>query len=127
MAHQYLVELIVKRRADKQNIQLPNQWWLKKFRPTYEYWTKLWDYETKFIKRLLAKYDAECIIEAFNAFDGKNILSAKNPNFEKIIKELQRRKDVLDATREINVLVVKETNVLPRKPKGKQTRLSRLK
>ena len=126
LAHQYLVELIVKRRADKQNIQLPNQWWLAKFKPTYDYWTKLWNYETKFIKPLLEKYDAQCLIDAFTSFDCKDVLSAKNPKLEKVAKEFQRRKDILDATKEEVNITITATNIVPRKQKGKTNRLSKL-
>ena len=127
MPHQYLVELIIKRRADKKGIRLPNRFWIKELKNKYEYWVKIWNHETKYAQRLFKKYDPECVIDAFNSHDGDNILSANNKRLDKLAKEFQRRKDVLDATREKNTLVVTSTVTGPRKQKGKLNKLSRLK
>jgi hypothetical protein len=127
MPHQYLVELIIERRAEKKGIKLPNCFWRKPQRETYDYWYKIFLHETVYAQRLFRKYDAQCVIDAFNSHDGQKILSANNKSLNKLAKEFQRRKDVLDATREKNKLVVTKTDTGPRKQKGKLNKLSKLK
>ena len=121
---QYLVELIIQRRAEKQGIKLPDRFWTD---ISYSYWAKIFYSETKHAKPLFQKYDAECVICAFQSFDCRNILSAANKQLDRISQEFQRRKDLTDSTKEANVVVTTNTNIIPNKPMGKANRLSKLK
>ena len=120
---QYLVELIIKRRSEKQGVNLPDRFWSTE---GYEYWSKIFVSECTHAKRLFAKYDSDCIIDAFNSFDCKNILSCVNKQLEKITKEFQRRKNLLESIKEHNLLQIESTNIIPTKPTGKLSKLSKL-
>jgi len=124
---QYLVELIIKRRADKKGIQLPNRFWSKQLKEDFEYWVKIWNYETKYAQHLFKKYDPDCIIDAFNSYDCRNILSTTNKQLEKITREFQRRKNLIESTKEKIEIVSSNPNIPPPQPTGKKSKLSKLK
>lgn len=123
-ADQFLVELIIQRRAQKQSVVLPPRFWSN---PAFQTWSRIFGSELRHSKPLFNKYDAECIIDAYQSHECKNILSSTNKQFEKVIKEFQRRKDLLDKVQEKIEIVTQSTTVLPRKQVGKQSKLSRLK
>ena len=123
---QYLVELIIQRRAEKKKIKLPDRFWSSK-NIQYTYWSKIFFSECKHAKPLFQKYDPECVICAFQSFDCRNILSAANKQLDRISQEFQRRKDLTDSTKEANVVVTTSVNIVPNKPSGKANRLSKLK
>jgi hypothetical protein len=120
---QFLVELIIQRRAEKQGIKLPDRFWTD---VSYAYWAKIFYSETKHAKPLFKKYDPECVILAYQSFDCRNILSAANKQLDKVAQEFQRRAELLDATQENNTVVTTNINILPNKPVGKANRLSKL-
>ena len=123
---QYLVELIIQRRANKKGITLPNRFWADK-NIQFEYWSKLFYSECKHAKPLFNKYDPECIIDAFQSFDCQYILSAANKQLDKVSREFQRRKDLLDSIKQDTEIVTVATNIVPNKPLGKKNKLSKLK
>jgi len=123
---QYLVELIIQRRASKKNIKLPNRFWSNNS-IQYVYWSKIFFSECKHAKKLFDKYDPDCIIDAFNSHDCKYVLSTANKKLEEITQEFQRRKNLIESTKEQKVIETSNTNIIPRKPIGKQNRLSKLK
>lgn len=123
---QYLVELIIKRRADKQNIKLPDRFWSKEYGGEYDYWTKIFGSELRHSKPLFTKYDPDCIIEAFQSFDCQYILSSTNKQLNKIAKEFQRRKDLLDSVKEVVEVVTTNTDIIPRRAMGKPNKRSKL-
>jgi hypothetical protein len=120
---QYLVELIIQRRAEKQGIKLPDRFWTSS---EYTYWAKIFFSECKHAKPLFQKYDPECVILAYQSFDCRNILSAANKQLDKISHEFQRRKELLDATKEDNTVITTNTNIVPNKPLGKPNKRSKL-
>jgi hypothetical protein len=123
---QYLCELIIQRRAEKKGIKLPDRFWSSK-NIQYAYWSKIFFSECRHAKPLFQKYDPDCVIDAFQSFDCKFILSAANKQLEKIVQEFQRRKDLLESTKETNEVVIVETNILPRPTMGKPNKRSKLK
>ena len=123
---QYLVELIIQRRAAKKGIKLPNRFWSNK-NIQYTYWAKIFFSECKHAKPLFDKYDPDCIIDAFQSHDCQYILSAANKQLEKITKEFQRHKDLVEKTKETNTIQTVDINIIPRKPIGKRNKLSKLK
>lgn len=123
---QYLVELIIKRRSEKQGVNLPDRFWSFK-NNKYEYWKNIFAAECTHAQKLFNKYDAECIIDAFNSYDCRLVLSVTNNKLEKITKEFQRRKDTLEKVREHVNLTIVPTNILPKTPTGKLSKLSKLK
>jgi hypothetical protein len=125
-AAQYLVELIIQRRAKKSKVYLPPGWYKREFGDQYKYWTKIWNYETKFVKQLFEKYDPQCVIDAFNSHDCQMILSANNKKLAEISAEFQRRKKARDLVKEETILNTTSTTAKPRQPQGKQNRLSKL-
>jgi len=120
---QFLVELIIQRRAEKQNIKLPDRFWTS---PEFSYWAKIFYSETKHAKPLFEKYDPECVILAYQSYDCRNILSAANKQLDKVAREFQRRAELLDATKEDNSVITTNTNVIPNKPLGKPNKRSKL-
>lgn len=125
---QYLVELIIKRRADKQKVVLPPRFWSKKeHSEDYSYWTRIFGSELKHSKPLFKKYAPECIIDAFLSHDCQYVLSCTNKQFEKVVQEFQRRKEMLDAVKQEVVIKTSPTTSLPRKQTGKLNKLSKLK
>jgi hypothetical protein len=120
--------LIIKRRADKQKVVLPPRFWSKKeHSEDYSYWTRIFGSELRYAKPLFDKYDPECIINAFLSHDCQYILSCTNKQFEKIVQEFQRRKDMLDSVKQEVVIQTTTTTSLPRKQTGKLSKLSKLK
>jgi hypothetical protein len=124
---QFLVELIIRRRSEKQNIKLPDRFWSKEYSKEYDYWAKIFFSECRHSKPLFDKYDADCVIDAFNSYDCRNILSAANKSFEKIIREFQRRKDLVNKTKEHANLTIMNTNIVPKTQIKRKTRLCKLK
>lgn len=122
-ADQFLVELIIQRRAQRQNIILPPRFWSN---PAFQTWTRIFGSELRHCKPLFSKYDAECIIDAYQSHECKSILSSTNKQFEKIIREFQRRKDLIKETQEKIEIVAQSVTELPRKPTGQKNKLSKL-
>lgn len=123
---QYLVELIIKRRADKKGITLPQRFWSIK-NVQFAYWTQIFGSELRHSKSLFKKYDPECIIDAFNSYDCQYVLSSTNKQLEKITKEFQRRKDLIEQTKQEVNIFTNDINSVPNKKSGTKTRLSKLK
>ena len=126
---QYLVELIIQRRSAKQGVKLPERFWSKKLYSDgeYDYWAKFFYSECSHAKKLFDKYDSDCIIEAFNSYDCRNILSCVNKQLEKTTKEYQRRKNVLESVKESVKIKIVSPDIVPKKSKGKLTKLGKLK
>ncbi len=123
---QYLVELIIQRRSMKKGITLPHRFWADK-NNQFEYLSKLFFSECRHAKPLFNKYDPECVIDAFQSFDCQYVLSAANKQLDKVAKEFQRRKDLIEQTKQETTLVTTDINIIPMKPTGKKNKLSKLK
>lgn len=123
-ADQYLVELIIQRRAERQKVILPPRFWSN---PLFKTWTQIFGSELRHSKSLFDKYDAECIIEAYQSHECKNILSSTNKQFEPVIQEFQRRKNLLESTQEKIEIVTHSTESVPNKSSGQKSKLGKLK
>jgi hypothetical protein len=91
------------------------------------YWKKIFAAECTHAKKLFSTYDPDCIINAFNSYECKDILSVTNKKFENIIKQYQHKKDIVELTKEHNELSTVSTNIVPKQPSGKKSKLGKLK
>ena len=123
---QYLVELIIKRRADKRGVILPPRFWSNND-IQYKYWKNIFVVECTHSKRLFNTYDDDCIITAFNSFECRNVLSSINKNFEQVIQQYQEQKNIKIAVQQKQNIVISESVQLPTKPQNKRSKLSKLK
>ncbi len=128
-APNHLAELIVQKRADKKGLKIPDRIWDKQFKTSlqHKYWHSAYMGELTHSYALLKKYDEDCIIEAFNSFECKPILTLRNSKLSRVAGQLQEKKDLAESVREKNELNIVSNTALPRKKQGKKTRLGKLK
>lgn len=128
-APNYLAEQIIKKRIAKKGIKIPQRIWDKKFAkdPEYKYWHGAYFGEYKKACAVLKKYDEDCVIKALDSYECKLVLSLHNKTFERVIKEIQKTKQIKEQVKEKVKTHVEYKNKLPPKPKGQKSRLSKLK
>ena len=123
---QYLAELIIKRRADKKGLRLPDKFWTIKD-IQYKYWKNALASEIIHGSKIAKQYDSDCIIKAFNSYECQVILTLKNSKLDRIANDLQKKKDLAKQVREINPLEVVSPDEKPRQPIGRKNKLGKLK
>lgn len=129
-APNHLAELIIKKRADKKGLKIPNQIWSPKFKDKtspYKYWYNAYFGELVHAASILKKYDEDCVIEAFHHHECLLILSLRNAKLTRISNELQQKKNLFESTKEKNKLNIVSANTLPRKTAGQKSKLGKLK
>ena len=128
-APNHLAECIIKKRADKKGIKIPDRIWSKEFKRDlqYKYWHNAYFGELVHANALLDKYDESCIIEALHSYECNVILSLKNDKLARVARELHHKKKRAEQIREVNELHVVSPTTLPRKKSGTKTKLCKLK
>ena len=120
-AAQYIAEMVCLREAEKQNVGKPAYalW-------NTEKWKKKFQSQVTRAYQLLKKYHEKAIINALNSWKGKNIYSLRVKFLEDLIQKEQVQLDKIEK-REIKEIEYKNSSdVVPKKPYGKQSRISEL-
>lgn len=127
-APNYLAEKIVKKRADKKGLRLPNRIWDRKYSRDlqYKYWHGAYFGEYKKACDVLSRHDEGCVIKAIDSYECEKILSLYNQTFERVISEFEKIKEVKEQNREkIEQLASYKSEVAP-KPKGNKSKIGKL-
>ena len=126
-ADQYLVELVIQRRADRKNITLPDRFWAVKRNGKYAAWVKIFGSELTHARRIFDQFDEDCVVKAFEDYECRAILTLSNKKLTQLAGEYQKQKELQKAAQENIELDVVSTDTAPRKQQGKKSRLSKLK
>lgn len=117
---QYLAELIIKRRADKQSVVLPNLFWKDKT-SRYTYWHLAIERENRFAASMLKKAGIKHVLNVFNSKEGERFLSFSNPKFHDLV-EREKQRDKLEQSIKIhNITNLTNPNIRPRGSKNNKS------
>lgn len=115
-APNYLAEKIIKKRADKKGVTLPDRIWdRKKYGKSlqYKYWCGAYWGEHKKACEVLKKYDEDCAVQAIQHHECSVILSLHNEKFRRIAQELQDKKELEEKFKEKIDLKIVSADTLP--------------
>lgn len=125
----YIVEIIIARQAQKENIVLSDKFWKNSNR-----WKRNFKTQILLANSLLKIYSVEAIINALKTFQGKKIYSLSAPWLDAIIRDEQEKidknkekiKGVVLNTKEETIEEIKSEELRPSLP-TKQSTISKLK
>uniref|UniRef100_A0A6M3IK13 Uncharacterized protein n=1 Tax=viral metagenome TaxID=1070528 RepID=A0A6M3IK13_9ZZZZ len=115
---QYVAELLVARKAKRENVSLPVRYWKN---PNYIIWTKELQKQARGLSRLIKLYSENIILRSILENDWT--YSAYSPKLIEYIREEQRKESLIIPIEHIPI--IKSTNSIPNRF-GKKSKRSKL-